>query len=100
MSIKQQVHEKFKVFVGADISDVDTQVRAFTAGGRIAAKSIGIEFIEGSGQLLLSLGYRPDEEGYGVKLTSKQIGVFDHASSGAIGALEGALDKLAASEDD
>jgi hypothetical protein len=100
MSIKQQVHEKFKVFVGGDIADVDAQLRAFTAGGRVASKSIGIEYIEGSSKLLLSLGYRQDEVGYAVKLASKSLGSFDPASSASIAALETALDATAAANDD
>ena len=100
MSIKQQVHEKFKVFVGSDVADVDTQLRAFTAGGRVASKSIGIEYIEGSNRLLLSLGYRPDEMGYAVKLESRKLGSFDPNSSASISALEASLDAAAAANDD
>ena len=100
MSIKQQVHEKFKVFVGSDVADVDTQLRAFTAGGRVASKSIGVEYVEGSSKLLLSLGYRPDETGYAVKLESRSLGSFDPASSASASALEAALDATAAAHDD
>jgi hypothetical protein len=100
MSIKQQVHEKFKVFVGSDVADVDTQLRAFTAGGRIASKSIGIEYIEPRSTLVLSLGYRPDETGYAVKLASKNLGSFDPSSSASISALEAALDAAAAASDE
>ena len=97
MSVKQQVHEKFKVFVGADIADVGAQVREFTAGGSVAAKSIGVEYIEGSSRLLLSLGYREGESGYAVKLESRQLGSFDPTSPVSITELEKALDATAAS---
>jgi hypothetical protein len=99
MSIEHQVHETFKVLVGPDISSLDSQVRAFTAGGGVAAKSIGIGHAEG-GELFLSLGYRTDVPGYAVKLTSKEIGSFDHSSASGIAALEGALNAVAGSADD
>lgn len=99
MSIRLQVHEKFKVFVGASISEIDEQVRAFTAGSGVAAKSIGVEFIDATEQLLVSLGYKVGEDGYPVKLVAKQLGAFDPSSTASITKLEGALEASAADTD-
>ena len=39
-----------------------------------AAKSIGVEYLEGSRQLLLTVGYRKDEPGYPISLRSVPLG--------------------------
>ncbi|HLK16400.1 MAG TPA: hypothetical protein VKT78_16455 [Fimbriimonadaceae bacterium] len=100
MSVQHQVHEQFKVFAGPDIASIDSQIRAFTANGGVAAKSIGIGHVEGGDTLVVSLGYRTDVPGYPVKLTTKQVGAFDHGSPASIAALEGALNVHAGGEDD
>jgi len=99
MAIQQQVHEKFKVFVGSSIADLSSQVADFTSGASIAAKSIGVEFLEAKGTLVLSLGYRDDETGYEAKLSAQSAGILDFDSAASIAALEAALAKGAASGD-
>ena len=74
MSVQQQVHHKFRVFVGSSIGDVADKVRAFTADSSVAAKSIGIEYVEQTDQFLLSLGYAPGQEGYPVTVTEAIAG--------------------------
>jgi len=79
MTIKNQVHSKFKVFIPEAASDgamrrLVAMVENFTKDGKIAAKSVGIEYIENKKQLVLSLGYRDDEPGYPCKLTSVPLG--------------------------
>ena len=100
MAIQQQVHDKFKVFVGSSIEDLSSQVAQFTSGSTIAAKSIGVEFLEAASTLVVSLGYRDDETGYGAKLSAKSAGVLDFGSAASIAALEAALSEGAASSGD
>lgn len=63
--IAEQVHGKFKVFAGplhADdtISPLAEEVSRFVRESRAAAKSIGVEYLESAGRLIITLGYRDD----------------------------------------
>ena len=75
----EQVHYKFKVFTGAleegGIGPLGAEVERFAAG--VAAKSVGVEFLESAGRLVLTLGYRDDEAPYPVRLTSRSLGTVD-----------------------
>ena len=76
---KSQIHTKFKVFSGQPSPDgllggLQSTVEAFTAGKGIAPKSLGIEYVERTGKLVLSLGYRDDEPGYATRLTAVPLG--------------------------
>ncbi len=95
MAVQAQIHEKFKVFVGSSISDVAEKVSGFTSDGTIAAKSIGIEFVEASGVFLLSLGYAEGQAGYAVTLTESVVGNLpvDDAATELCAALEAAAAK-------
>jgi hypothetical protein len=80
MSVATQVHEHFKLFAGkldasGDIKDLADTVRNWVAEAKVAPKSIGIEFIERSKTILLSIGYREtsDEAPYAVELASTKI---------------------------
>jgi hypothetical protein len=80
--IKSQVHDKFKVFVGElapdnTIGRLADEVAAFASKSSIAAKSIGVEYIESAGRVLISLGYRDDAESYPIKLHSVSLGKID-----------------------
>jgi len=77
--ITEQVHGKFKVFAGpldADdtIGPLAEEVSRFVSESKAAAKSIGVESLESAGRLAVTLGYRDDEEGYPVRLTSVSLG--------------------------
>jgi hypothetical protein len=79
--IKNQVHSKFKVFIPeAGITDdeamrrLQSMVEGWTRANKVAVKSVGVEYIESKKQVVLSLGYRDDEPGYPVKLTSIALG--------------------------
>jgi len=81
MTIKNQVHSKFKVFIPeAGISPdeamrrLGSMVEGYTRSNKIAPKSLGVEYIEDKNQIVLSLGYRDDEPGYPVKITAFQLG--------------------------
>lgn len=99
MAVHEQVHETFKVFVGSSIEELDAQVKAFTEGGKIASKSIGVEFAESKGKLVLTLGYQ-EGKGYGVRLISKTAGTVDLDSPASLSALEKALADVASSSGD
>jgi len=83
MSVEKQVHDKFRVFMGSTISEVTDKVKAFTAGGSVAAKSIGIEYIEATNQFLLSLGYDPGQAGYAVTISEAVAGELPHDDTAA-----------------
>ena len=74
MAIQHQIHDKFKVFFGKSIANLDTQIRDSTADGSIAAKSLGIEFMEMRNQFIASLGYADGQAGYAVGLVETVVG--------------------------
>jgi hypothetical protein len=76
---KQQAHEKFKVFVGEPAPDktigpLADQVSSFASTAKIAAKSIGVEYLESLKKLVITLGYRDDEASYPIQLHSVPLG--------------------------
>ena len=87
-SIADQVHTSFKVFCGpvegkASIASVARKVEAFVRRSKIAPKSIGVEYLEATRQIVLSLGFCENEEAYDIKLTAiplGKLGVVDEAS--------------------
>ncbi|MEW6126036.1 MAG: hypothetical protein AB1757_03150 [Acidobacteriota bacterium] len=93
--IESQVHNKFKVFSGelqADktIGSLADAVAQFASDNKIAAKSIGVEYLESAKRLIITLGYRDDEEPYPIQLQSVSLGKVD-ASGGDFSALEQAM---------
>src|ERR1700689_956083 len=77
--ITRQVHDKFKIFSGALAADgtigkIADEVAAFASKAKIAPKSIGVAYLEPSKHIVVTLGYRDDEEPYGVKLHSVRLG--------------------------
>ena len=71
----QQIHNRFKIFTGTLAADqtlgaIADQIAAFVTEHKVAAKSIGIEYLEGSKRIAISLGYRDDEAPYPVKVVS------------------------------
>src|SRR5271166_295265 len=89
--VKAQTHNKFKVFVGSALGGILNQIDAFTKEGKIAAKSLGVEYLESTSRLVLSIGYRDDETGYPVKITSRSLGKLNVESPAEIeAAMEGA----------
>jgi hypothetical protein len=77
--IAEQVHGKFKVFTGP-LNEDDTigplaeEISSFVREAKAAAKSIGVEYLESAERLIITLGYRDDEESYPVKLSSVSLG--------------------------
>ena len=77
--IANQTHGKFKVFagkLGADngLGELADQVSAFASDNKIAAKSIGVEYLESAESLIITLGYRDDEDSYPIKLETVSLG--------------------------
>lgn len=81
--IADQEHGKFKVFAGTlgannELGELADKVSAFAAENKIAAKSIGVEYLESSESLIITLGYRDDEEHYPIKLETVNLGKMDN----------------------
>src|SRR5687767_2089685 len=81
-NIDQQVHGKFKMFsgkleAGSSIAALTKQVEEFVKSSKVAPKSIGVEYLEASKLVVLTLGYREDEAGYAVKLATVSLGNAD-----------------------
>jgi hypothetical protein len=97
--IAYQEHSKFKVFVGMltkskSIGVLANKVAKFAEEQRIAAKSIGVEYLETPGQLLITLGYREDEPYYPIRLYCHRLGKIDVLGGDYTG-LERAMEKAA-----
>jgi hypothetical protein len=79
MSVKGQVHSKFKLFTGSlgaggNLGKLATDVESFAKSAKAAPKSIGVEYLEHTKQVIVSLGYRDDEPAYGIKLHGVSLG--------------------------
>ena len=77
--IAKQVHARFKVFVGElapdkSIGDLAAAVAVFASQRKVAAKSIGVEYLESLKRLVITLGYRDDEPFYPIQLHSVALG--------------------------
>lgn len=81
--IDQQIHDHFKVFTGeiTNFDELSAKVSAFAVENKIAAKSIGVEYLESAGKLVVTLGYRADEEFYPISLHAEIIGKIDALGS-------------------
>lgn len=84
--IEEQVHDKFKVFAGdidvdRNIGNLANDISTFAADNKIAAKSIGVEYLETAKRLIITLGYRSDEEYYPIKLQTVALGKVDTVSN-------------------
>jgi hypothetical protein len=92
----QQIHSKFKIFTGPLAADktlgpLADQISAFAADQKVAAKSIGIEYLESAKKLIISLGYRDDEAAYPIKIASLSLGKIGALETGDTTRLEEAM---------
>lgn len=97
--IASQVHSKFKVFVGEldannSIGPLADQITNFVSEGKVAAKSIGVEYIESAARLIITLGYRDDEPWYPIAVDCVSLGKIDALGSDFAG-LEQAISQAA-----
>lgn len=81
-AVQHQSHKSFKIFAGTlgennSIDDINEEIGKFVTENGVAAKSIGVEFLESANRLIFTLGYRTDEPSYAVKLTSVSLGKAD-----------------------
>jgi hypothetical protein len=77
-TIANQVHTQFKVFVGelaadGSIGDLGENVSSFAQTAGVAAKSIGIEYLESLKKIVITLGYRADEAPYPIRIRSSRL---------------------------
>lgn len=91
-----QVHNKFKIFTGALAADktigaLADQISAFVAEHKVAAKSIGVEYLESAQKLIITLGYRAGEDTYPVKVSTVSLGKIGGLESGDVSRLEAAM---------
>jgi len=98
--IAEQVHGKFKVFAGPlhednTIGPLAADISQFVSESNVAAKSIGVEYLESADRLIITLGYRDDEPGYPVKISSVSLGKID-ALGDDFAQLEGEMQKAGA----
>jgi hypothetical protein len=101
MSVNAQVHSKFKLFSGplgpnASLGALATEVEQFAAKAKAAAKSIGVEYVEHSKQVIVSLGYRDDEAAYPIKLHAVSIGKIDGLDAAHLAEVEKKMEAAAA----
>lgn len=100
-SARDQVHSKFKLFTGtlgpgASLGKLADDVAAFAAKAKAAPKSIGVEYLEHSNQVVVSLGYRDDEPAYPIKLRSVSLGKVHNFSGAELAPLEAKMADAAA----
>ncbi len=99
----QQVHGKFKLFVGpvaadGSIGTIADDLAAFVKTTGVAAKSIGVEYLESARKLIVSLGYRDDEPSYGVRVSTVSLGKLGALETGDVARLEAAMLKATATQ--
>jgi hypothetical protein len=99
--VAQQTHSKFKIFTGkleADLSlgKLATEVEEFAKSSKAAAKSIGVEYLEASRTLIVTLGYKEGEPGYPVKLHAVKLGVAEKLDAADLARLEKKMEEEAA----
>ncbi|HEU4408927.1 MAG TPA: hypothetical protein VFS43_26935 [Polyangiaceae bacterium] len=101
MSVQTQTHGRFKAFTGklqADrsLGSLADEVSAWARAAKAAPKSIGVEYLEASQRLVLTVGYRDDEPGYPVKLTSVSLGRISRLEGDELAGLESKMEAAAA----
>lgn len=98
--IHAQVHNHFKVFIAPydtrkGPAELSAQVSQWVAASGAAAKSIGVEYLEATKRLVLTVGYRTDEPGYPVQLKTVSLGHIENLDAASQADLEGRMQKAA-----
>lgn len=78
-----QVHTRFKVFHGkraedGSIGDLARQIEEFVNSNKVSAKSIGVEYLESAGELVMTIGYNDDEH-IPIRINCQHVGTVDKA---------------------
>lgn len=98
-----QTHHKFKIFYGEPAADgspgeLTNQIEQFVNDHRVSPKSIGAEFLERSGRIIITLGYRDDEDPVPVRIHAARLGsIGANAGPADVARLEAAITQAAAS---
>lgn len=95
-----QTHGRFKAFTGklqADhsLGPFADEIASWVRQAGVAPKSIGVEYLEASKRLVLTVGYRDDEAGYAVKLSSVSLGRISNLDSADLSGLESKMEAAA-----
>jgi hypothetical protein len=103
-NIRDQVHNHFKVFVHAydtrtGPGELSAAVSAWVKSSGAAPKSIGVEYLEASKRLVLSVGYRTDEPGYPVEIKTVSLGRVESLDGAGQADLEGRMARAATGVD-
>lgn len=72
-------HNKFKIFKGRleEFAGIKQNIEAFVASGNVSARSIGIEFIEHTKEVFVSLGYSKEAPFSPVSIELTDLGKVD-----------------------
>jgi hypothetical protein len=92
--VHDQVHGRFRILSGPSIEALLRQAESFVSEGKLAPKSIGVEYLEAAKAFVLSLGYRTDEPGYEVTFSHHPLCRVDSLAD--LGAVETAMARVAA----
>ena len=92
-TIHDQVHARFKLFAGTleagnSLATLAAAVEGFAASSNVAPKSIGVEYLEHSKRVLISLGYRDDEPAYAIRLHTVSLGRASALDAGELQRIE------------
>ncbi|HEY9842380.1 MAG: hypothetical protein ACAI44_40495 [Candidatus Sericytochromatia bacterium] len=100
---QEQVHNQFKVFSGRlgpdnTLGSLAAEVSNFAKDNQVAAKSIGVEYLEAAERLVVTLGYTRSEPAYEIELAAVSLGKTDalKLNQGDFSALEQAMGDAAA----
>jgi hypothetical protein len=79
-------HSQFKIFKGKleSIGDIKSKIESFVSDNKVSARSIGIEFIEHTKEVLVSLGYAKDGDYSPVSIDAVNFGKVDLNDTAAI----------------
>lgn len=99
--ISAQVHNHFKVFIApydtrTGPAELSAKVTDWVRSSGAAAKSIGVEYLEATKRLVLTVGYRTDEPGYPVQLATVSLGRIAQLDAASQSDLESRMAKAAA----
>jgi hypothetical protein len=99
--IADQVHNKFKLFAGSldadgSITTLAGQASSWANGAKVAPKSIGVEYLESSKKILLTIGYRDDEAAYPIQLSNVPITRLGALDGADVSRVEGEMEKASA----
>lgn len=86
-----QSHSKFKVFIGPEALE---RAASFVKDSSVAPKSLGVEFVESAGTIVLTLGFRDDQPRYDIGLSRVSLGQLALDEAKIAAALEAAASGL------